>query len=383
MEEIVRQDSQKKEIDLLELFAKIWDSRILVLKACAIGAIVGLVMVLSIPKEYTAEVFMTPEYTSKHSSSDMSTLADMAGVDMPSVSTGRDAIYPSLYPIVVKSTPFLTRLFNIKVREQKDSTSITLSQYLKERQKRPWWSIIKSVPSKLIGWAMSLFREKTEMKKMKSEIDLFHLTREEMGMAGAIASRIKIEIEKKRRTITIFVTMQDPLVAAVVADTVRIHLQDYITKYRTEKARKVLEYREILREEAQAEFYDAQEKYTRYVDANQGLVKLTLRAEQARLRNEMNLAQATYNQAEQQVQLAKVKVEKVTPLYAIIQPASVPLGPSKPNMMTILLGSIFLCGAGSISWILFAKDFVESFLRDIRRKRKTSEDEYNQMVADD
>jgi hypothetical protein len=42
-----------------------------------------------------------------------------------------------------------------------------------------------------------------------------------------------------------------------------------------------------------------------------------------------------------------------------------------------------LAGAGSISWILFAKDFVEGFLRNIRRKRKTSEDEYNQMVVDD
>lgn len=62
-----------------------------------------------------------------------------------------------------------------------------------------------------------------------------------------------------------------------------------------------------------AEYYEAQKRYTRYADGNQGLVKLTSRAEQARLRNEMDLAQATYNQTEQQVQIAKAKVEKETP----------------------------------------------------------------------
>ena len=82
----------------------------------------------------------------------------------------------------------------------------------------------------------------------------------------------------------------------------------------------MLEYAEKLRKEAREEYYEAQKRYTRYADGNQGLVKLTSRAEQARLRNEMDLAQATYNQTEQQVQIAKAKVEKETPVYAVIQP---------------------------------------------------------------
>lgn len=132
-------------------------------------------------------------------------------------------------------------------------------------------------------------------------------------MAGAIASRINIDVDKKKKTIKIFVTMQDPLVAATVADTVQARLKEYITEYRTSKARRLLEYAEKLRKEARAEYYEAQKRYTRYADGNQGLVKLTSRAEQARLRNEMDLAQATYNQTEQQVQIAKAKVEKETP----------------------------------------------------------------------
>ena len=70
-------------------------------------------------------------------------------------------------------------------------------------------------------------------------------------------------------------------------------------------------------------------------------------------------------------------------MYTVIQPVIIPLHPSSPNKLGILVGYILLSSAGGIGWILFAKDFVESFLRDIRRKRKTSEDEYNQMLADD
>ena len=376
--------SQGQEVDLLGIIKKIYNFRKLLLKACCIGAILGIIMAFSIPKEYTANTLIAPEGYRRSSSSGISALADMADIDISSSSaTERDAIYPSLYPSIVNSTPFLIQLFDIKVHEQKDSTIMPLSRYLKERQKRPWWSVITSAPSKLIGWTISLFSEKPEVAKVKSKIDVFRLTREEAGMAGAISSRINIGVDKKKRTITIFVTMQDPLVAATVADTVRARLKEYITEYRTSKARRMLEYAEKLRKEAQTEYYEAQKRYTRYADVNQGLVKLTSRAERAKLRNEMDLAQATYNQTEQQVQIAKAKVEREIPVYAVIQPVQVPLSPSKPRKMVILVGCIFLAGSGSIGWILFAKDFVEGFLRDIRRKRKTSEDGYNQMVADD
>lgn len=349
-----------------------WAGRRALLIACGIGFATGVVVVCGTPKEYTASTLIVPEGYGRSSASGISMLAGMADIDMGSGAAGkeRDAIYPSLYPAIVSSTPFLVPLFDIKVRGREDSIAIPLSQYLRERQKSAWWSAVTSAPSRLVGMAMSLFRDETgdgnEDRKGKGT-DLFRLTREEAGMAGAIASRINIGVDKKKRTITIFVTMQDPLVAAAVADTVRARLKEYVTEYRTSKARRILEYTEKLREGAQEEYYEAQEKYTRYADANQGLVRLASRAERARLRNEMDLAQATYNQMEQQVQAARARVKKETPVYAVIQPVQVPLSPSKPRKMMVLAVCIFLSGAGSVGWVLFGKDF----LRSIQRKSST------------
>lgn len=365
-EENVKRPAQERDIDLLVLLRKVCASRKLILKVCAIGAIVGVIIYFSIPKEYTANILIAPESNSKKSpSSSVSALAAMVGVDM-GASTGTDAIYPSLYPDIVNSTPFLAGLFDLPVHRQKDNTVMTLVEYMKMHQKSPWWQSVTSAPSQLARWILSLFKDKPKIEKEKKEPDLFQLTPEEAGLIGAISSRIAIVVDKKTLMITISVTMQDPQVAATVADSIRAHLQEYVTEYRTAKARINLEYVEKLYKEAYAGYCDAQIEYARYADANQGLTMQKSRAELERLQHEMTLTYAVYNQVNQQMRLARAKVEEVTPVYTIIQPALVPLRPSKPNKIIIIVGCIFLSGAGSIVWVLFAKDF----LRIIRHTKK-------------
>ena len=53
--------SQGQEVDLLGIIKKIYNFRKLLLKACCIGAILGIIMAFSIPKEYTANTLIAPE----------------------------------------------------------------------------------------------------------------------------------------------------------------------------------------------------------------------------------------------------------------------------------------------------------------------------------
>lgn len=356
-------------LDWLKLVRKVWSSRILILKLCGIGATIGIVIASGTPKSYTANTLVAHEGTRSRSFSSISALTDMADDMNSSITNERDALYPSLYPAIVNSTPFLLKLFDVKVNTQKDSTTLTLVKYLKEYQKVPWWSVVTSAPSRMMGWCMSQFRAKPKEEKVEKGIEInptpCRLTREEIGIAGAIASCISIEIDKKKRTIRIDVTMQDPQVAATLADTVQARLKAYMTEYRTSKARNILKYHQKLCKEAEMEYYAAQDKYTRYADANRNLVLFTSRAELSRLKNEMNLAYSTYNQTEVLVQAAKARVDKKTPVYTVIQPVTVPLSSSKPRWMLILTGWTLLGGITGIGWVLFAKEFL-------KRIRKTN-----------
>ncbi|KAA6318391.1 hypothetical protein EZS27_031593, partial [termite gut metagenome] len=171
------------------------------------------------------------------------------------------------------------------------------------------------------------------------------------------------------------ITMQDPLISATVTNVVMHNLQNYITDYRTNKVHHDLEFTEKLFKEAKEEYNTAQQKYAQYVDKNRNTILQTARVEEERLTNEKNLTYNVYNQIAQQLQMAKAKVQEITPVYTVVQPATVPLKPSKPNKIMILIGFIFLGGVGSVGWILFVKDLLKAWKEKQLEEFSTSKKE--------
>ncbi|HJA84009.1 MAG TPA: chain-length determining protein [Candidatus Bacteroides intestinavium] len=353
------QQPEEQEIDLIELAQKVWAERKLVFKACGIAVIVALVVAFSIPKEYATSVTLAPETGGKSVSGSIGALASMAGINL-GASSGEDALSPELYPDIVSSTPFLINLFDVRVKSEEAEVDTTLYAYLKEYQRSPWWSAVTSAPFKVLGWTMSLFRDE-QPEEGDAKLDPFHLTKEESGIAKALSSRLAVSVDKKTGVTTLTVTMQDALISASLTDTVMHSLQNYITDYRTNKARHDLAYMEKLYDEAKQDYTEAQQKYAQFADANLNISRLVYRAEQERLQNEMNLAYQMYTTVSQQLQMAKAKVQEITPVYTVVQPATVPLRAAKPNKLMILVGFVFLAGVGSVGWILFVKDFIRNW----------------------
>ena len=349
----------EQEIDLIELAQKVWAERKLVLKACGIAVLVALVVAFSIPKEYSTSVTLAPETASRGSGGTMGALAAMAGINLGSSSTS-DALSPELYPDIVSSTPFLVDLFEVRIKDSEEKIDTTLYAYLDEYQRSPWWGSVISAPFKLIGWTVSLFKEK-DAEEENAPIDPSRLTPDADRIAKALSGRISVSVDKKTGVTTLSVTMQDPVISAQITDTVMHRLQNYITDYRTNKARHDLAFTERLYAEAQADYEQAQKKYAQFVDANQNIILRSYMAEQERLQNEMNLAYQVYTQVSQQLQMAKAKVQEITPVYTVVQPATVPLRAAKPNKMMILIGFVFLAGVGCVGWILFVKDLWQGW----------------------
>ncbi|MCI1648006.1 MAG: Wzz/FepE/Etk N-terminal domain-containing protein [Bacteroides sp.] len=361
-----QQTTSEQEIDLLELAQKVWSNRKFVFKSCGYAMLLGLVVAFSIPKEYSTSVTLAPETTSKTTGGSMGALAAMAGINLGS-SSGEDALSPELYPDIVSSTPFLVELFDVRIQDQKSRIDTTLYTYLDQYQRTPWWGVVLSAPFKAVGWAISLFKEEEKLNPNNGKFNSFRLTKDESAIADALNQRLAVSVDKKTGVTTLTVTMQDPLISASLTDTVMHRLQNYITDYRTNKARHDLAFAEKLYKEAKANYADAQKKYATFVDANQNIILLSYRAEQERLQNEMTLAYNVYSQVAQQLQMAKAKVQEITPVYTVVQPATVPLRPSKPNKIMILIGFIFLAGVGSVGWILFVKDLIKGW------KKKTAQ----------
>lgn len=361
--DIIDNNDDEKEIDLLELASKLWAQRKKLAVWSICGAVIGVIIAFSIPKEYTTTVKLAPETTdAKAGGGGLSALASMAGFG--SISSGVDAVYPQLYPDVVGSVPFTTSLFDVEVETKEDGQKYTVRQFLEEETKAPWWGAVMGAPFKLIGMLRSSDDEEDPEGK---KVNNFQLSQDENKLVEAINNRVNASVDQKTNVVTITVNMQNPLVSAILADTVVSRLQEYVTQYRTNKARKDLEYAETLNEEAKTEYYKAQQRYAEYLDSNQGLALQRAQITRDRLENETSLAFNLYNQTAQQVQKAKAKVQETTPVYAIITPATVPVKASSPKKLMILVGFTFLAFVACAAWILFIQPLI------LERKEKAAE----------
>ena len=363
-----QQEEEEMEIDLMEYARKLWAARKLLLKVAGLAIIVGIVIALTTPKQYTVSVTLAPE-SSKSGGGSLSGIASMLGVGGFNMGCDADALNVTLYPDIVSSTPFILDLMDTPVstidEEQPDTT---LVGYLKEYTSSSLMGTVMSLPFKAIGGIMSLFKSEEEVKT--DIINPFHLTQEQSQTVNGMKKMIVANVDKKTGVTTVSVTMQDPMVAAILTDTVIVKLKEHITKYRTSKAEEDCKYWEELNKIRQDDYYMKQKKYAEYVDANKNVVLQSVRIEQERLQNEMNLAYQVYSNVATQLQMAKAKVQEAKPVFAVVEPASVPLQPSGTSRKMILLGVVFLAVAAAAAWVLFGQDLWKNLKEGLAEKKE-------------
>lgn len=360
------EDDDEIQIDWMGILRQVLAIRKKLYIAAAVGVVIGILVALGTPKQYTVSITLSPEMGSGKSGSGLASMAasflgGSVGTDNP------DALNATLAPDIVASTPFLLELFDARVVSQDKQIDTTFTAYLDE-QKSSWMGYVLKVPGMAIGGIKSLFTDKKEEKKDTIQGGTIELNEEDAKKLEGLRKQISAEADKKTGITTLSVTLQDPKVAATVADSVVSKLQQYITAYRTSKAKDDCQYLEKLYKERQQEYYDAQQRYARYVDANSNVVFQSTLAERERLQNDMNLAYQVYSQVAQQLQVARAKVQEEKPVFAVVEPAVVPLKPSGTSRKVIVLGFLFLAVAFTGAWELLGKKYWQLLKEGLKQK---------------
>ena len=100
---------KETEIDLMDVLRKIIAIRKTIYKAAGIGLVIGVIIAICIPKQYTAEVTLSPEMGSNKGGGLSGLAASFLGSDV-AMGDGTDALNASLSADIVSSTPFLLEL---------------------------------------------------------------------------------------------------------------------------------------------------------------------------------------------------------------------------------------------------------------------------------
>lgn len=364
------QEEEEQEIDLMEYARKLWESRKTLLIASGIATVLGVVIALTTPRQYTVTVTLAPE-SGKSGGGSLSGIASMLGMGGFSMGSDADALNVMLYPNIVSSTPFILDLMDTPIKTiDEEQPDTTLTGYLTEYTKKSLMGTVISLPFKAIGGVISLFKAEEPEVTGPGTIDPFQLTKDQAKIAEGIKKLIVANVDKKTGITTVSVTMQDPMVAAMLTDTVLLKLKQHITKYRVSKAEDDCKYWENLNNQRRDEYYAKQKEYAEYVDANKNVVLQSVQIEQERLQNDMQLAYQVYSNVATQLQMARAKVQEAKPVFVIVEPASVPLQASGTSRAMTVIGTIFLIVAGTAVWILFGKDFLSQLKNGLKEPKE-------------
>lgn len=358
-------EQEENPIEFGKIYKDLLKHKKLYYKVLPITFFIVAFFTLSIPNYYNCEVKLSPEMsTSSSGKSSLLSLASSFGLNLGTASggMGTEALFPTLYPDLMNSVDFKTSLFPVMVtiegdkdKGEKDRT-MSYYDYLQNEQKIPWWS---AAIGGTLKWLVGFFKEKKEEKK---SLDPFRLTKKQAKIVEVIDKRIVCNVDRKTMVITINVQDQDPVICAIMADTVKNRLQNFITEYRTSKSRVDLEYYRKLTQDSKQRYEKARQKYSEFMDANQDVILYTVRQKQTDLENEMQLQYNAYQQMAAQLIAAEAKVQQDTPAFTTLQSATVPVKKTGPKRTVLCLAFLFLAFLGTSVWILYQEDDLKPLL---------------------
>ena len=225
-------------------------------------------------------------------------------------------------------------------------------------QKVPWWTSIIGATREGIAKLFSSEEKTFDDKK----IDPFQLTVQQTNIAKFLEKKVRCDVDNKTLVISIVVVDQDPLICATIADSVQTRLQEFITDYRTQKARVDVEYNERLTADAKVQYDEARKKYAAYADAHQDIIYQSDRTILQDLENDMQLKYNAYNAMAQRLLLAETKVQEETPSFTTLQRATVPVKKAGPGRSRLVLIVLFFAFIGTSIWILYKEGQLKSLL---------------------
>jgi uncharacterized protein involved in exopolysaccharide biosynthesis len=189
---------------------------------------------------------------------------------------------------------------------------------------------------------------------------LMRITEDEQELWNEMTKTLTLSVDKKNGYVTLTALGPEPLATAQIADKAKNLLQSRITEFRIEKARQNLVFIQGRFEEKKKEFESAQNRLARFQDGNQGMTSSRAKMEEDRLQSDYDLAFQVYTELAKQLESAKISVKEDTPIFSTIESVIVPIKPSKPRKLMILMVCMMLGGALGIGAVFSRKHWMDN-----------------------
>ncbi|MFT7071405.1 Wzz/FepE/Etk N-terminal domain-containing protein [Patiriisocius sp. Uisw_017] len=353
MDSIIKvSDSKVKSYTISTAVNAILNKRRLILAAVILFFVIGVIIAVISPKNYTSSSIVLPQISSsKGLSKKYTNIASLVGINLGQSEGNK--IVPSLYPLILDNLTFQRKLLNQKIEVSGEDGLITYAEYLSLYESGKAIDIFKSYTIGLPGKFMNMFKTKDKFGESTfNDSTIFKITPIEKSQISSMKSQINISFNELDGYIDISATTLQPIVSAQLVKKCEHILEEAIINYNIEKSRNELDFISKRYEMAEKEYVVKRANLGSYRDSNKYSISYITKSRDEQLKNERDLAYEIFSQLANQVESAKLQVAKDTPIFTLLKAPYVSLEASSLAGAYIVLIFIFVGFIVGVCYVL-------------------------------
>ena len=355
---------EEDSIDIIDLLKTLWTGKKLIVKTTILFFVVGCVVALLSPVVYTAQTTFIPQVSEDQMSSSkggLGSLASLAGINLNQGSSTSDSyLSPLLYSKIANSDEFSLKLIEEELINL-NGDKFSIKQYMLSDTNSSF-NLIGFIKKYTIG----LFIKNDNELKSKEIVNGYNfISQEEFDLVNSFKEKFSIVLNDKEGYIEVIASDKDAFISTQLVKIVTKNLQSRIIELRTNKIKERLEYSKNQYEQKQIEFNILQNNVADFKDSNKNISTARFMSELQKLESEYQLQQSILMSLASEFNNNKIKLNKDTPIFSVIDEVSVPNQRSAPKRSLIALIYMFLGLVLSTGYLL-AKEPLTGIIKNIK-----------------
>ncbi len=341
-------NTEEDSIDVVAILKKIWLERILIAKALISFFVVGLLFALTRPVVYTSQTIFVPQVSDDKVSSAnrLGSLASLAGLNLNSSDVTSDSyLSPYLYTTIIDSEEFSLRLLSAELIVS-NSDKLTIREYLSSNQ-----SSFNFNPFRFL---------KKETEEINSDVKKNYnfISDVDYSLLRKLRKKFTIELNEKDGFVKVLAKDRDAFVSTQLVKQITKSLQSKIIEIRTNKIKERLEFSKKQYELKKEEFNFLQNQLAEFKDSNKSISTALFLAELQKLESEYQLQESILLNLASEYNNNKIKLNKDTPIFSVIDEVSVPKNSSKSKRSTIVFLFVFFGLIVSVVFVISKNSLI-------------------------
>jgi hypothetical protein len=205
-------------------------------------------------------------------------------------------------------------------------------------------------------------------KTRENNSDIFNgfnfLSDEDFGIVTSFKAKFTIELNEEEGFIKVIAKDKSAFISTQLVYIVTKNLQSKIIELRTNKINERLEYSKKQYELKQGEFDILQKKLAEFKDSNKNISTARFMSELQKLESEYQLQKSILINLASEYNNNKIKLNKDTPIFSVIDEVSVPNERSEPKRGLLVIIYVFLGLVLSVGFIL-GKEPISKLIKEI------------------